>query len=77
MTRFDASLHHVFAVDAAIDCVGVAGRDAPRGPVDRGTHAFDVDQHVGAAVLHRLERTDRTAELNSVLGVLDGQLERA
>ena len=77
MTRFDASEHHVFAVDAAIDASASPAADAPRGPVDGRAHAFDVDEHVGAAVLHRLERPDRTAELHAVLGVLDRQVERA
>ena len=57
--------------------LGVAGADAPRRPVDRRAHALDVDQHVGAAVLHRLERPDRPAELHAVLGVLDRDVERA
>ena len=35
--------------------VGIVGGDAPRRPVDGGAHALDVDQHVGAAVLDRLE----------------------
>ena len=44
---------------------------------DGRPHALDVDEHVGAAVLHRLERTDRPAELHAVLRVLDRQVERA
>ncbi len=77
MTRFDASEHQIFAVDAAIDASGSSGADAPRGPVHGRTHALDVDEHVGAAVLHRLERTDRPTELHAVLGVLDRHVERA
>ena len=34
-------------------------------------------QHVGAQMLDRLERADRLAELDALLGVVDRQLERA
>ena len=38
--------------------VGVARGERPGGVVDGRAHALDVDEHVGAAVLHRLERAD-------------------
>ena len=56
--------------------VGIVA-DAPRRPVGGRAHALDVDEHVGAAVLHRLEAPDRPPELDPVLGVLDGQVEGA
>ena len=56
-------------------CVLVPVGDAPGRPVHGRPHALDVDEHVGAAVLHRLEAADGPAELHPVLGVLDGQVE--
>ena len=44
---------------------------------DGRAHALDVDEHVGAAVLDRLEAADRPAELHPVLRVLDRHLEHA
>ena len=73
----DASEHQIFAVDAATDASGSSAPSAPGRPVDGRAHALDVDEHVGAAVLHRLEAADRPAELHAVLGVLDRQVERA
>ena len=52
---------------------GVVGAERPGRVVHGRTHAFDVDQHVGAAVLHGLEGADRTPELLTFLGVVDGQ----
>ena len=56
--------------------VGVVGADAPCRPVDARAHPLDVDEHVGAAVLHGLEAPDRAAELDPLLRVLDRHLER-
>ena len=54
--------------------VGVVGRrrrtSAAQYTAD--AHALDVDEHVGAAVLDRLEAADRPAELHALLGVLHG-----
>ena len=71
ITRFDASPSPGLRGRRRDRLVGVVGAEAPRGPVRRGAHALDVDEHVGAPVLHRLERADRPAELHPVLRVLD------
>ncbi len=45
-------------------------RQAPRAEPDHRPHALDVDEHVGAAVLHGLEAPDGLAELDALLGVV-------
>ncbi len=57
--------------------VAVAGPHRPGRVVRRGSHALDVDEHVGAAVLDGLEAADGLTELDPVLGVLGGHLEDA
>ncbi len=47
----------------------------PTGVVGGRLGGLDLDQHVGALVLDRLERPDRAAELDPHLGVLDRHLE--
>ena len=47
----------------------------PRGVVGGRLARLDLEQHVGALVLDRLERADRAAELDAHLGVLDRHLE--
>ena len=54
--------------------VGVVG--GPARVVRPGPGQLDGAEHVGAEVLHRLERADRAVELASLLRVLDGHLER-
>ena len=49
--------------------------DGQRGEVGEGRGPLDREVAVGQAVLERLERTDRPAELLPVLGVLEGRLE--
>ena len=55
--------------------VGVVRR--PARVVARGAAELDRAQHVGAQVLHGLERADRLVELHAFLRVLDRQLQRA
>ena len=47
----------------------------PRRVVRGRLARLDLEQHVGALVLDRLERADRTAELHAVLRVLDRHVE--
>ena len=54
--------------------VVVLGR-GPAGVVRGRLGRLDLEQHVGALVLDRLERADRPAELHADLGVLDRHLE--
>src|SRR5688572_29267980 len=54
---------------------GVGGDAA--GPVDRGPCGLELHHHVGALVLDRLEGADRAAELDALLGIGDGEVERA
>src|SRR5580765_4163621 len=57
--------------------LGDVVRDRPRGVVRRRLRALDLDEHVGAFVLDRLEAADRPAELLAHLRVLDRHLEDA
>ena len=51
--------------------------EPPGRPPQRPAHGLDVDEGVGAAVLHRLERPDGHAELLTLAHVVGGDLERA
>ena len=53
------------------------GRHVAPAPFLPTVLALDVHQHVGAPVLHRLERPDGTAELHALLRVLHRHLEGA
>ena len=75
MTRRAASEHQTLATDAAAWASGSAGTHGPGGVVGGRAHPLDVDQHVGAAVLHGLEAADGPAELDPVLGVGHRHLE--
>ena len=55
--------------------LAVSGGAAPGGEVHGRAHALHVDQGIGQHVLDRLEGADRLAELDPVLGVLDGHPE--
>ena len=46
------------------------------GIIDRRPGGLDRDQHVGHAVLERLEAADRPAELDALLAVLDRRGQR-
>ena len=48
---------------------------APQAVVGGRLGRLDLQQHVGALVLDRLERADRATELDAHLGVLDGHVE--
>ena len=50
-------------------------RGRRRRVVRRRTRELELEQHVGALVLDRLERADRPAELHAGLRVVDGHLE--
>ena len=54
---------------------GCALRELPGCLSGYVTAAFDVARHVGAVVLHGLEGPDWTAELDSLLGVLDRHVQ--
>ena len=47
----------------------------PGGVVRGGLGRLDVEQHVGALVLDGLERSDRSAELHTMLGVVNRVVE--
>ena len=70
ITRRAASPDHTLAVDAATEASGSPAASDQAAWYTVRAHALDVDEHVGAAVLDRLERADRLAELHSGLGVL-------
>ncbi len=76
ITRFDAS-RPTSSRSTPRSTVGVVDPEAPRRPVRARPHALDVDEHVGAPVLHGLERSDRPTELHAVLRVLDRHRHRA
>ena len=74
-TRRVASLHHAFAMCDVHVGVGFVLVDGPGGAVHDEARSIDVGHHVGGLVLDRLERADRAAELDAVLGVLHADLE--
>ena len=55
----------------------IVGRDRQRREVRQGPGTFGRDVHVDGLVLHRLKRTDRDAELLTLLGVFEDQIEDA
>ena len=57
--------------------VGLVLGDGPGGLVHDEARAIDVGDHVGGLVLDGLERADGAAELDALLGVVDGDLEVA
>ena len=61
----------------AVRLLGRRVVERPARVVRRGAAELDRAQHVGAQVLHGLERADRLAELHALLRVLDRELERA
>ena len=55
----------------------VARVEAPGGAVDRGAGRLDPQEHVGEAVLQRLEGADRPAERGARVDVRERHLEAA
>ena len=70
-----ASEQYAFESAATTGQLVVVLGGGPRRVVRGGLAGLDLEQHVGALVLDRLERTDRTAELHAVLGVLHRHVE--
>ncbi len=60
---------------AARDRIAALLVERHRGEVGHRARQLDLDEHLGHAVLQRLERRDRHAELLALLRVLDGRLE--
>ena len=60
--------------DRAIELAGLGIVEHTRRRVDGDARQLRAHRHVGAEVLHRLERADRPVELAALLRVVDGQL---
>ena len=71
----NASEPCAFASDATAGS-SVRPRRGLRRGVRRGARELELEQHVGALVLDRLERADRPAELHARLRVVDRHLEQ-
>ena len=57
--------------------IGVVLGRCPKGIVGDGPTGFDRDRHVGAAVLNRLEGSNRAPELFAGLGIFDRTVEHS